>query len=476
MVRVDSNKLCRVLDLSGENEFPNAKSINFYTSNPLDLMAVQNRQVISNQFGVLKYLSTDKLVDINIAESSVAATLASLNEQDFVDLLDHNLSEDILTDVAQKTPVIKLVDVILKEAYEKRASDIHFDPADFDVNIRFRIDGILYEQPSPPKYLYSAIISRIKILAGLNIAEKRLPQDGRIRVEIKGHPVDIRVATVPSVHGESMSLRLLDKTNQIFTLEQLGLSNDNLQIINQFFNQTNGIILATGPTGSGKTTTLYAILQAIKNSERKILTLEDPVEYEIAGITQTQIRPHIGLTFATGLRSLLRHDPDVILVGEIRDRETAEMAIQASLTGHLVLSSIHTNDASGAIIRLLDMGIEPFLVASSLRAVVAQRLVRVLCKACKKLNNDGSFSPVGCRECGGTGFYGRTAVTEVMLCDEPISNAIMQGANASELNELAIGNRMVPMLSDAMYKMRLGITSLHEISRVLGQALFVEDK
>lgn len=385
------------------------------------------------------------------------------------------MNTSALEDVAQKTPVVKLVDAIINEAYTKRASDIHFDPTEEGVNIRFRIDGILYPQSYPPKYLYSAIISRIKILAGLNIAEKRLPQDGRIRTNIQDHALDIRVATVPSIHGESMSLRLLDKSDQVLTLTQLGLSEYNLEIINQVFTQTNGIILTTGPTGSGKTTTLYAILQAIRTNERKILTLEDPVEYEIPGITQTQIKPKIGLTFANGLRSLLRHDPDVILVGEIRDKETAEMAIHASLTGHLVLSSIHTNDAPGAITRLLDMGIEPFLIASSLRAVVAQRLVRVLCSKCKSPNADGSFRPAGCDICGHTGFLGRTAVTEIMQCDEQTRHAILEGSNINDLQSLATKTQMTSMLNDALAKVASGITSLSEVHRVLGSTAHAKE-
>ncbi len=469
VMKVNSKQLCSLLNLGAENEQLDTNT--FYTSNPFDILKIQNQQVIHKQYGIIKYLPQYRLDDQGRKEPSIASTLADLNEQDFVDLLDQDLSAntEILEDAAQKAPIVKLVNLIFREAYEKRASDIHFDPTADGVNLRFRIDGILYEQPTPPKYLYSAIISRVKILAGLNIAEKRLPQDGRIRVDIRNHPIDIRVATVPSVYGESMSLRLLDKSNRILTLKELGLSESSLDAINQVFSQTSGIVLTTGPTGSGKTTTLYAILQMIKNSERKILTLEDPVEYEIEGITQTQIRPNIGLTFATGLRSLLRHDPDVILVGEIRDKETAEMAIHASLTGHLVLSSIHTNDAPGAITRLVDMGIEPFLVTSSLRAVVAQRLVRVLCKTCKLPNHDGGFSPVGCIDCGQTGFFGRTAVTEVMVCDDQIKHAIMQGANSSQLHNSAINNSMIPMLSDAMEKVEQGITSLHEIRRVLGQ-------
>ncbi len=329
---------------------------------------------------------------------------------------------------------------------------------------------MLYEQQAPPRELFPAIASRIKILAGINIAEKRLPQDGRIRMKSDESELDIRVATVPSIYGESISLRLLDKSNKMRSLTDLGLSKYDLERISILSSYPNGIILVTGPTGGGKTTTLYAMLQAIRTSERKILTLEDPVEYEIAGVTQIQVKPKIGLTFAEGLRSLLRHDPDVLLVGEIRDRETAEMAIHASLTGHLVLSSLHTNDAPGAVTRLLDMGIEEFLLASTIRAVLAQRLVRVLCHNCRKLESDGTYSSVGCKECDGTGFHGRTAIYELMVVDDQLRDEITSGTTTNTLRGLAIKAGMRTLLEDGLTKVEQGITSIAEVHRVLGKS------
>ncbi|NLY10190.1 MAG: type II/IV secretion system protein [Firmicutes bacterium] len=442
------------------------------TSNPFDLISIQNEQILFNAMGPFSYLPRKDIETLAQNGPSVKDMLAGLSEDELKDLTQLELSETIesLEDAAKKAPIVRLVDAIIREAHARRASDIHLEPTQHGTSLRYRIDGVLYEQQAPPRALFPAIASRIKILAGINIAEKRLPQDGRIRMKSDESELDIRVATVPSIYGESISLRLLDKSNKMRSLTDLGLSKYDLERISILSSYPNGIILVTGPTGGGKTTTLYAMLQAIRTSERKILTLEDPVEYEIAGVTQIQVKPKIGLTFAEGLRSLLRHDPDVLLVGEIRDRETAEMAIHASLTGHLVLSSLHTNDAPGAVTRLLDMGIEEFLLASTIRAVLAQRLVRVLCHNCRKLESDGTYSSVGCEECDGTGFHGRTAIYELMVVDDQLRDEITSGTTTNTLRGLAIKAGMRTLLEDGLTKVEQGITSIAEVHRVLGKS------
>ena len=417
----------------------------------------------------MQYLAKEAMDQVTQQDVSVAQTLAGLSDSELLDLdrLELTDSPALLEDVAQRAPVVRLVHAILLEAYRKRASDIHLEPTKQGVSLRYRIDGILYDQQAPPKALFPALISRIKILSGLNIAEKRLPQDGRIRFPLGETELDIRVATVPSICGESVSLRLLDTSNQVRSLAELGLSSYDLHRLHQVFSYTHGLVLVTGPTGGGKTTTLYAMLEALRSAERKILTLEDPVECEMAGVTQIQVRPKIGLTFANGLRSMLRHDPDVILVGEIRDKETAEMAIHASLTGHLVLSSLHTNNAPGAITRLLDMGIEPFLVTSSLRAVLAQRLVRKLCPDCQEESVADSSS--SCVTCDGLGYRGRTAVCELMVCDSTMESAILNGQNAEQVRICAMKQGMRTMFEDGMAKVSQASTSMAELQRVLGE-------
>lgn len=437
------------------------------SSDPFDLQNIQNEQVINKTNIPFRYINKDQFDIMLQGESPVEITLANLSNAEIAELERFEISEasDSLEDVAKKAPVVRLVNAILKEASQKRASDIHIDPTEKGVSLRYRIDGVLYEQVPPPRKLYLAIISRIKILAGINIAEKRLPQDGRIRLNVDHGELDIRVATIPSIYGESVALRLLDKSIKMRSLTELGLSDYDLQRLQQVVRSTSGIILVTGPTGSGKTTTLYAMLQEIRSAEHKILTLEDPVEYEIPGITQIQVKPKIGFGFADGLRSLLRHDPDVILVGEIRDRETAEMAIHASLTGHLVLSSLHTNDAPGAITRLLDMGIEPFLLATSLRGVLAQRLVRLLCNVCAGY---GEYNNSFCAACDGTGFRGRSALYELMICNDSLKDTILVGGDNNALKKLAKLNGMMTMAENGSEKVEVGLTSHIEIQRVLG--------
>ena len=401
--------------------------------------------------------------------------------------LAHDLEapQDILDQEAE-APIIQLVNLILSQAVRDRASDIHIEPFERTLKVRYRIDGVLHEVLSPPKVLQPRITSRLKVMADLNIAETRLPQDGRIAVRVRNREIDIRVSVVPTAFGERLVLRLLDKSGALFQLEDIGLSPDLLPTYTRLIHRSNGIILVTGPTGSGKSTTLYASLQRINSSQLNIITIEDPIEYQIQGVGQIHVNPRIDLTFANGLRSILRQDPDVIMVGEIRDRETAEIAIQASLTGHLVLSTLHTNDAASAVTRLLDMGIEPFLISSSVLAMAAQRLVRVLCPECREpgrpevetlrelgLGPDDDqvrrgewFLSRGCDGCRETGYRGRTGVYELMTIDDPIRRLIMERANASMVRSAAVQRGMRSLLQDGALKVLEGRTTAEEVLRV----------
>lgn len=390
-----------------------------------------------------------------------------------------------LRDMASEVPVIRLVNQMLNRALESRASDIHIEPFENQLKIRYRIDGILHEIDPPPRQLKAAIISRLKILAQLNIAERRLPQDGRIKVKIAGKDVDLRIATIPTLYGESVVIRLLERS-QIFTeLDSLGFPPAILQRFTAMISKPHGMILVTGPTGSGKTTTLYGSLQKINDPGKKIITIEDPVEYQLSGVNQIQVKPQIGLTFANGLRSIVRQDPDIVMVGEIRDAETAEIAIQAALTGHLVLSTLHTNDAAGAISRLLEMGVQDYLLASSLLGVLAQRLVRRLCLSCRKevpfieLESqiaDFKFHhgapPVtlweagGCDSCSGTGYLGRIGIFELLPATPEICKLIVQRSDANSIRSLAISQGMELLRQNGWQKVRDGITTLAEILRV----------
>jgi general secretion pathway protein E len=392
-------------------------------------------------------------------------------------------TQDLL-DVSDEAPVIKLVNLILFQAVKERASDIHIEPFQKELKVRYRIDGILYQRLNPPKRYQSAIISRLKVMAKLDIAEKRLPQDGRIPIKIADKDIDIRVSIVPTTFGERVVLRLLDKSSAHFGVEEIGLSRDMLQNLEDLINRPNGMLLVTGPTGSGKTTTLYASLSRINTPDKNIITIEDPVEYQLWGIGQIQVNPKIGLTFAHGLRSVLRHDPDVILVGEIRDAETAEIAIQSSLTGHLVFSTLHTNDAASAVTRLVDMGIEPFLVASVIRAILAQRLIRVICPECKEgyipeaealreigivpsqLERKMVYQGKGCPACSGTGYWGRTGIYEMLIVSEAIRHLIMKKADSTSICRKAIEEGMKTLREDGARKVVAGVTTLEEVVRV----------
>jgi general secretion pathway protein E len=382
-----------------------------------------------------------------------------------------------LLDLADEAPVIRLLNSILSEAVKERVSDIHIEPYERDLVVRFRIDGILYEKLTPPKIIQEALVSRVKIMAGLNIAEKRLPQDGRIRVLVAGRDVDIRVSIIPTFYGERSVLRLLDKKKGVLSLSDIGLGEAGVATMERMLARTSGIILVTGPTGSGKSTTLYAALNRVNSSEKNIITIEDPIEYQIKGIGQIQVNPKIELTFAGGLRSILRQDPDIIMVGEIRDAETAEIAIQASLTGHLVLSTLHTNDAASAVTRLVDMGIEPFMIASSLTAVMAQRLVRVICPHCREEYRpmeryagislpEKLYRGRGCDSCFGLGTMGRTAIYEIMPVDQEICSMIIRRSHAGEIKEYAVSRGMKTLRDDGLIRAAEGITTIEEVLRV----------
>jgi type IV pilus assembly protein PilB len=389
-----------------------------------------------------------------------------------------------LRETADDAPVIKLVNQIIAQAVERGASDVHLEPDGRDMRVRFRVDGMLNEATTIPRRMVSGVVSRIKIMSDLDIAERRLPQDGRVGLTIDGHAVDLRIVTLPSVHGEGVVMRILSKESVILELAKLGMAEQERDRFERAIRQSYGAVLVTGPTGSGKSTSLYAALGQINTPEKNIITIEDPVELQVAGITQVQTNPKAGLDFATGLRSMMRADPDVIMVGEIRDRETAQIAVEAALTGHLVLSTLHTNDAPTAVTRLTEMGIEPFLVSSAIDCVVAQRLARQLCQQCKRRTiisadvlRENSFpanvdleayDPVGCARCGGSGYKGRLGLYEVMVLTDEIRRLIVQRAPAEDIAALAERDGMRRLRDDGLEKVRQGRTSISEISRVVG--------
>jgi general secretion pathway protein E len=392
--------------------------------------------------------------------------------------------EDVnhLRDMAFEAPVVRLVNLLIENAIDAEASDIHVEPFEDTLRVRYRIDGILFDQEAPPRRLQAAVTSRIKLMAEMNIAERRLPQDGRLRVTLRGRRVDIRVSTIPTVHGESIVMRLLDRASVFLALEKLGFAPETLRHFEALIKRPHGIVLVTGPTGSGKTTTLYGALDKINSPDLKIITVEDPVEYQLKGVNQIHVKPKIGLTFATGLRHIVRQDPDVILIGEVRDLETAEIAIQAALTGHLVFSTLHTNDAPGAITRLQDMGVEAYLVASVLEGVLAQRLVRRICQACRApdtpnaadleaLGIEGAAGTKlwrgrGCAECRGTGYRGRTGIYELFPITEDARSLVLRRAPNRDIRRQAIDDGMVTLRLDGWRKACEGVTTVEEILRV----------
>jgi len=465
-------------------------------TDPLNLAALDDLQLLLKRpvQPVLARPST-VLTAINRAYDMISDTaetmVKDMREDDDLGLLATELEEpeDLLDAADEEAPIIRLVNSVLYQSVKQRASDIHIEPYERDLVIRFRIDGVLYDVVRPPKRFQSSIISRVKIMAALNIAEKRLPQDGRIRIKLAGKDIDIRVSVVPTAHGERIVLRLLDRSQVLLPLDSIGMSGAKLDRMRRFIHSPHGILLETGPTGSGKTTTLYAALNEINTPDKNIITVEDPIEYQLKGIGQIQVNSKIDLTFARGLRSILRQDPDVIMVGEIRDLETAEIAIQASLTGHLVLSTLHTNDAPTAVTRLVDMGIEPFLVSSSLIGVMAQRLVRLLCPHCKEAYHptaeeageiqirmdeippEGLFRPRGCARCVETGYQGRTGIYELLPVDEAIQNLILKGHDANEIRRAAIQRGMITLRRDGAEKVLRGLTSVQEVARVTQESM-----
>ena len=457
------------------------------TGDPFDLEALDELGTLSNQRLVpvlARKRDVDQLIRAKLGVGGDTVNQLVRQQSDAgVELLEEILDEDGELDEQTTASVIRLVNELLIEALNLNASDVHIEPGERGLKIRYRVDGLLRLQPVPAEInqFYSAIVTRLKIMSHLNIAEKRRPQDGRIKLRIQGREVDVRVSIIPMMHGEGICLRILDKERMVFNLENVGMPSGVLDQFRRMIQIPHGIILVTGPTGSGKTTTLYSALNEIKDPSVKIITVEDPVEYHSDGISQIQVHSKIGLTFAAGLRSILRHDPDVVLIGEIRDGETAESAIQAAMTGHLVFSTLHTNDAPGAITRLVDMGVEPYLVASTVEAVLAQRLLRKLCSHCKEEYSPdpddvpGDFPEsvpgpvyraVGCRECGETGYSGRTGVYELLPIDQSIRKLCVEQASATEIRQYALANGMTTLRMSGWQRVLEGITSIDEVMRI----------
>lgn len=462
--------------------------IEIATADPWDIYTLDSIEVATGR-RVIPYLGLEK--DIlramkNILDTSSTSMERIIGDMEQEDTGSDGIEEDVdhLRDMASEAPVIRLVNLLITRAVELRASDIHIESYEKDLRVRYRIDGILHDVESPPKRLQAAIISRIKIMAKLNIAERRLPQDGRIKMKIQNRDIDLRVATTPTLHGEGVVMRILDRGSIMLNLEDLGFPEDMLGRFEELIRRPYGMILVTGPTGSGKTTTLYAALDKINSPDKKIITVEDPIEYQLAGVNQIQVKPSIGLTFANGLRSIVRQDPDVIMVGEIRDAETAEIAVQSALTGHLVFSTLHTNDAAGAVARLLEMGTEDYLLASSLLVLMAQRLVRVICPQCKEpyytedeilqevFGKDGGkkktllFQGKGCEKCANTGYFGRTGIYEFLPVDDDIKSLILKRADSNTVKKKAMKKGMRTLREDGWKKVREGITAISEVLRV----------
>jgi general secretion pathway protein E/type IV pilus assembly protein PilB len=451
---------------------------------PLDELSVATGLTIVPVLASKEEIAKRIKTHLGVGSDTVDSLLAQSGDDELFDLQEGNDAE--LSEAAKEPSVVRLVNEILTEAIELRASDVHIESQSSGLRVRYRVDGVLHTQPMPPEInrFQAAIISRLKIMSRLNIAERRLPQDGRIQLRTGGKEVDIRVSVIPMIHGEGLVLRLLDKTAMEFKLAKLGMEPDIHAVYRELIQLPHGIILVTGPTGSGKSTTLYSSLLEIKDDETKIITTEDPVEYQLDGISQIQVHTKIGLTFGTSLRSILRHDPDIVLVGEIRDLETAENAIQASLTGHLVFSTLHTNDAAGAYTRLVDMGLEPFLVSSTVEAVMAQRLVRTLCKHCKepykpvlddmppdfpvdKLTSDVTlYRPVGCRECRQVGYRGRVGLYELLVTTEEIRQLSHDRVSSWAIEKAAVEKGMRTLREDGWLKVLAGRTTIDEVIRM----------
>ena len=480
-------KQCKFVPISLENNV-----LTLAMTDPLDMATIDSvRQVTGYEIKAVLGAESEIMDAIEKVYGSSASILGriieGIDEGNLESLSDEIDDIEQLKDLASEAPVIRLVNLLISKAVESRASDIHIEPFEKDLKVRYRIDGILHDVESPPKKLKAALISRVKIMAKLNIAERRLPQDGRIKLKVLGRDIDLRVSTLPTLYGESVVMRILDKSNtSLYDIRRLGFPEDSLREFESLIRRPHGMLLVTGPTGSGKTTTLYSALNAINQPDKKIITIEDPIEYQIDGVNQIPVNPQIGLTFAAGLRHIVRQDPDVIMVGEIRDLETAEIAIRAALTGHLVFSTLHTNDAPSAITRLVDMGAEDYLIASSLLGVLAQRLVRVICPNCKtevfpmpemldeigfrrgdpRSGPDRFFEGRGCDHCSHTGFIGRIGIYELMVVNDDIRKLTVAKADAGQIRKRAIENGMRSLRDDGWLKVRQGITSIAEVLRV----------
>ena len=458
-------------------------------ADPLDIPTMDEVRLITGYVIKICISGENEILDAIEKHYGTGATtmeriIGDMSEEE-IDLMGGEAEEETehLKDLASEAPVIKLVNLIINRAVEIGASDIHVEPFEGDLKIRYRVDGVLHDMESPPKKLQSAVISRIKIMSKLNIAERRLPQDGRIRFKSMGKNIDMRVSTLPTIYGESIVMRILDRGGVVLELEKLGFPSKELKQFENLISKPYGMLLVTGPTGSGKTTTLYTALHKINSPDIKIITIEDPAEYQMYGINQLHVKPQIGLTFANGLRSIVRQDPDVIMVGEIRDPETADIAIQSAPTGHMVFSTVHTNDAAGALTRLQDMGVESFLMSSAILGVLAQRLVRVICKNCKtpvKLESGamdelgvkegvGSFTVYegkGCDECSNTGYRGRVGIFELLIINDDIRRLILQKTSANIIKEKAREHGMITLREDGWNKVKQGITTISEVLRV----------
>ncbi|MDB5339363.1 MAG: xpsE 1 [Planctomycetaceae bacterium] len=459
------------------------------TSDPFDLEALEElsslsglrlEPVLARREDIIQVIKEQ----LGVGGDTINELVAQRSDADEIELLEGlGEGDGELAEMAKAASVVKLVNELLIEALEQQSSDVHIEPQEKGLRVRFRVDGLLRIQPIPPEInqFQAAIISRLKIMAKLNIAEKRLPQDGRIKIRVHGREIDERVSIIPMLHGEGIVMRLLDKSRMVFNLSSVGLPPDMSKTFKELISLPHGIILVTGPTGSGKTTTLYSALNEIKDPTTKIITVEDPVEYQTEGINQIQVHAKIGLTFAAGLRSILRHDPDVILIGEIRDGETAQSAIQASLTGHVVFSTLHTNDASGAFTRLVDMGVEPYLVASTIEGVLAQRLVRILCPHCKTTYKPDAeelppdfprplpeflWKPVGCRQCRESGFSGRKGIFELLKTDAGVRQLCVERASSSVIKEYGLKHGMMTLRMNGWDRVIQGMTTVEEVARI----------
>jgi type IV-A pilus assembly ATPase PilB len=464
-------------------------SLRVAMADPLDLITIDSIQQMTRcEVDVIVAARSDILKQLNTlyGERTLLKEAIAASDKKFERVIEHDADSEIedldtqtLIAKAEEAPIIRLVDVLIRQAIDDRASDIHIEPMKDKVNIRYRIDGVLYEVSPPPKHLFLPVVSRIKILSGMDIAEKRLPQDGAFSIRYEDRLIDLRISTIPTIYGEKVVLRILDKGKLELNFRALGFEAKQLETIKNGFSRPYGLVIITGPTGSGKTTTLYAGISFLNNSKKNIVTIEDPVEYKLAGINQVQIKPEIGLTFASGLRAMLRQDPDIIMVGEIRDLETAQICIRAALTGHLIVSTLHTNDAIGAIPRLIAMGVEPYLAMSSLNLLVAQRLTRKLCQECKEpyepekeivtrygLHTELLYKAKGCNKCSFMGYKGRISIYETLLVSDNVKQMILKGNSMEEIRATVYKAGMVPMRETGMKKVEQGLTTIEEVLQV----------